>query len=178
MSAADPQQQIAFVALGGNVGSPPQIMARFRDALNLLRDVPGVTVLGKSSVFRSAAWGKTDQPDFLNAVIKLRTGLSARELLGELKQIEQASGRKPRERWGPREIDLDIVLFGATELREEGLTVPHAGLLQRAFVVVPLLEIEPDARMPDGRAVAIAARETGLQFEDAASLVQKLEEEW
>lgn len=171
---ADHPQQIAFVAFGGNVGSPPQIQARFRDALTLLRDVPGVTVLRKSSIYRTPAWGKTDQPEFLNAIVMLRTSLSARQLLNELKQIERLTGRKPGERWGQREIDLDIVLFGSQLVQEDGLTVPHASLLERAFVVVPLLEIEPEVRMPDGRLVREAAIATGLQFEGEVSGMERV----
>ncbi|MGI8905584.1 MAG: 2-amino-4-hydroxy-6-hydroxymethyldihydropteridine diphosphokinase [Candidatus Sumerlaeaceae bacterium] len=158
-------QQLAYIALGANVGTQPQMLARMRSALELLRDVPEVTVRRKSSVYRTPAWGVTDQPDFLNAAVELRTRLSPKRLLCELKCIEQQLGRVRREKWGPREIDLDVLLFDERAVQEEGLTIPHAGLLQRAFVLIPLLEIAPEATLPDGREVKQAAGAEVLSLE-------------
>jgi 2-amino-4-hydroxy-6-hydroxymethyldihydropteridine diphosphokinase len=149
--------QIVYIALGANVGIEPEKLARLRAAVCLLSDTPGVTVLRTSSVYRTPAWGVTDQPDFLNAVIEVRTTVPPAKLLSDLKCIEQQLGRVKRERWGQREIDLDILLYGEMVLQTEALTIPHPGLLERSFVLIPLLGIAPKAKLPDGRQVAEAA---------------------
>lgn len=137
----------AYVGLGSNLGRPHTQIARASAALEGLRSTRTVAV---SSLYRSAPMGPSDQPDYLNAVAAIETALAPYDLLGALQQIEQGQGRVRAERWGPRTIDLDILLYGDRLIAEPGLRVPHAGLLQRAFVLVPLLEIAPDLVLPAG----------------------------
>lgn len=139
----------AFIGLGGNLGDP---RAAMRAAIGLLGADARTSVENVSSLYRTPPWGKTDQPDFLNAVAELRTTLSPRALLRLCLSAEAALHRVRDERWGPRSIDLDILLYGDLELDEEGLTVPHPRMLERAFVLVPLAEIAPET-MVKGRTV-------------------------
>ena len=99
-------------------------------------------VLKRSSLYRTKPWGKTDQPDFVNAVVLVETPLRPRDLMRALKQLESAMGRVPSERWGPRLIDLDLLTYGDREVDEQGLRVPHPQMRERAFVLVPLAEID------------------------------------
>lgn len=126
-----------YVAIGSNLGDP---VASVRDAIAALGELGSVERM--SSLYHTKAWGKTDQPDFVNAVALLETGLNPRSLLIALKSIEQRLGRVPTERWGPRAIDLDILTFDDLHIEEEGLTIPHASMNERAFVLVPLAEID------------------------------------
>jgi 2-amino-4-hydroxy-6-hydroxymethyldihydropteridine diphosphokinase len=163
--------EVVYIGLGGNVGPLPETLARFRSALQLLADVPGVTLLHRSSVYRTRAWGNLDQPDFLNAAVSLRCEISPQQLLLALKSIEEQLGRIPRERWGQREIDLDILLYGNLRVQEPNLTIPHPHLLERAFVLVPLLEIAPGLELPDHRPLQKAAAETLRQTPDLEAIV-------
>ncbi len=140
----------AFIGLGGNLGDP---RAAMRAALAVLAGDPAVHLARVSSLYRTPPWGRTDQPDFLNAVAELRTTLSPRSLLELCLSAEAALHRVRDERWGPRNIDLDILLYGDLEIDEEGLCVPHPRMLERAFVLVPLGEIAPDLVI-GGRAVS------------------------
>ncbi|WP_274424521.1 2-amino-4-hydroxy-6-hydroxymethyldihydropteridine diphosphokinase [Chelativorans sp. YIM 93263] len=130
----------AFLGLGGNIGDPATTMAI---ALRTLDATDGVSVERVSSLYRTPPWGEVDQPDFLNAVAEVRTGLSARELLDACLSTERALKRERRERWGPRLIDLDILLYGEERIAGDGLEIPHPRMLGRAFVLVPLAEIAP-----------------------------------
>ncbi|MFN5515162.1 MAG: 2-amino-4-hydroxy-6-hydroxymethyldihydropteridine diphosphokinase [Cyanobacteriota bacterium] len=136
--------QSAIVALGGNVGDSRQILTA---ALDTLVQTPGLTLLSRSSWYETAPVGPP-QPDYLNACARLHSVLSPWELLARLQGIEQEFGRRRRERWGPRTLDLDLILFGQTLIAEETLTLPHPRLTERDFVLVPLLEIAPDAVDP------------------------------
>ena len=99
--------------------------------------------------------GPKDQPDYINAVIKVTTGLTPIELLDKLQEIERKQGRiRGNERWGPRSIDLDIILFNNLAMDNDRLTLPHYGMAEREFVMIPLFEIEPDMIMQDGRTIA------------------------
>jgi 2-amino-4-hydroxy-6-hydroxymethyldihydropteridine diphosphokinase len=128
----------AYVGVGSNLGDPE---ANVRDAIAALGELGAVE--RTSSLYRTKAWGKTDQPDFVNAVALLETGLNPRSLLIALKAIEAELGRVPSERWGPRAIDLDILTFDDLQIEEEGLAIPHPSMNERAFVLVPLAEIDP-----------------------------------
>ena len=130
----------AFVGLGSNVGDR---LANLKKALAELRAQAGIEVGRVSSAYDTDPVGPP-QPNFLNAVVELLTTLSPRELLGALKDIEARLGRSPGERWGPRVIDLDLLLYGTGEIHEEGLHVPHPLMRERAFVLVPLAEIAPE----------------------------------
>lgn len=137
-------EAIAFLGLGGNLGDPKASMAA---ALNNLDAHEAIRVIGVSSVYRTPPWGLTDQPDFLNAAAKLATSLPPRDLLDVCLAIERELKRVRTERWGPRGIDLDILLYGAAKIAEEGLSIPHPRMMERAFVLVPLLEIAPDLNL-------------------------------
>lgn len=138
---------IALVGLGGNLGDAA---ATLRHAFKELDALPQTRLLRGSKLYRSRAWGRTDQPDFVNAVAMLQTGLDARELLDALLGIEHDAGRERRadERWGPRTLDLDLLLYGDAMIDEPGLHVPHPHLHERSFALVPLVEIAPDAMIP------------------------------
>ena len=132
----------AFLGLGGNLGDPAAAMAA---ALRALDGHAGVSVAAVSSLYRTPPWGVTDQPDFLNAVAALDTALPARQLLDLGLSIEKGLKRVRAVRWGPRVIDIDILLHGGGAVDEPGLQVPHPRMTERAFVMVPLAEIAPQA---------------------------------
>jgi 2-amino-4-hydroxy-6-hydroxymethyldihydropteridine diphosphokinase len=136
----------AYVGLGANLGDRE---ATIRAAVAAL---PGV--LAVSSLRETEPVGVTDQPRFLNGVAALETELSARDLLDTLLAVERRLGRERRERWGPRTIDLDLLLFGEEAIDEPGLTVPHPRLHERRFALEPLAEIAPDALIPGRGRVA------------------------
>jgi 2-amino-4-hydroxy-6-hydroxymethyldihydropteridine diphosphokinase len=145
----------AFVGLGSNLGDAA---ATLRLALESLDRLPATRLLRASRLYRTPAWGNTEQPDFVNAVALLHTSLDARALLDGLLGIERSFGRVRRERWGPRVLDLDLLLHGDSVIDEPGLHVPHPHLTERAFVLLPLLEIDPDVVVPGhGRAQAALA---------------------
>lgn len=132
----------AYLGLGGNLGDPAAAMA---SALRALDAHDAVSVVAVSSLYRTPPWGRTDQPDFLNAVAAIDTTLSARALLALCLETERALKRVRTERWGPRVIDMDVLFFGRERIEEEGLQVPHPRMKERAFVLAPLAEIAPDA---------------------------------
>lgn len=129
-----------FIALGSNLGDR---VANCRRALDEL-EKEGVEVVSVSPLYETEPWGVADQPRFVNAAAELRTTLEPRELLELLKKIERRLGRARRERWGPREVDLDILFYGSRVVEEKGLTIPHPEAHRRAFVLVPLADIAPD----------------------------------
>ncbi len=135
----------AYIGLGSNLRAPVRQVQR---ALCALRQIQKTVLVDYSSLYRSKPLGGISQPDFINAVAALDTRLKAHELLAELQSIERRQGRE-REgvRWGPRTLDLDLLLYGEEQIRTKALTVPHPGLLQRSFVLFPLLEIAPDLRL-------------------------------
>lgn len=130
-----------FIAIGSNLGDR---RANCEKAIEYLKYSPGVSVKKESSFSETAPWGVKDQPAFINAAVEIETDLAPRELLLLLKDIEGRIGRKTRERWGPREIDLDIIFYGERIIKEEGLTVPHPQAHKRLFVMEPLAELAPD----------------------------------
>jgi len=132
----------AYVGLGSNLNDP---VRQVKTALAALHGIPETRCVRQSSLYRSAPLGPSDQPDYINAVAMLDTRLSARQLLTELQAIERIHGRvRGAERWGPRTLDLDILLYGEMRLESEELTVPHPRLAERSFVLYPLCEIAPD----------------------------------
>lgn len=142
----------AYVGLGANLGERE---ATIRRALDLLAAEPGVEVAAVSTLRETDPVGYADQPRFLNGAAALETTLPARELLGLLLSVERALGRdrSGEARFGPRTIDLDLLLFGDTVIDEPGLTVPHPRLAERTFVLEPLDELDPGLVLPDGRRV-------------------------
>jgi 2-amino-4-hydroxy-6-hydroxymethyldihydropteridine diphosphokinase len=146
---------IAFVGLGSNLGEPQQQLQR---AFAELGKLPDTRLLARSSLYRSAPIGFADQPDFVNAVAKLETALSPQALLQSLLQVEHGHGRERTFRNAPRTLDLDVLLYGDLQLHEHGLTIPHPQMQLRAFVLQPLLEIEPDCVIPGIGSAADMAR--------------------
>ncbi len=140
----------AFLGLGANLGDRARSLAA---AVERLASGRGLRVVRRSRVYESPAWGKTDQPPFLNQVIEVETALSPRALLRRCQEVEQALGRVRAERWGPRTIDVDVLLYGDLVAEAPGLVVPHAEIRRRAFVLAPLAEIAPGLRLPTGEAV-------------------------
>jgi 2-amino-4-hydroxy-6-hydroxymethyldihydropteridine diphosphokinase len=139
---------LAWVGLGGNLGDPA---AALQDALDALDRIFGVELTAVSSVYQSAPVGLSAQPDFLNAVARIDTSLEPGDLLEQLLRIETEQGRvRVGERFGPRLIDLDLLLYNETVLQSEGLTLPHPRMLERRFVLEPLAELEGNMGLPGG----------------------------
>ena len=138
---------IAYIGLGSNVGDKQNHLAR---ALDMIAAIQGVIIKRKSSLYLTKPWGKTDQEDFLNQVVEIETGLNPLDLLHRLQEIEIKLGRRRDQQWGPRTIDLDILLFGPETIDLEELKVPHPYLRERLFVLIPLQELRADLELPDG----------------------------
>lgn len=130
-----------FLSLGGNLGDPAQAMGA---ALRLIDAGSETEVIAVSSLYRTPPWGKLDQPDFLNIAAEVATNLEPRAFLDLCLDAEHRLKRERRERWGPRLIDIDILMFGDRRISEPGLDVPHPRMTERAFVLVPLAEIAGD----------------------------------
>lgn len=137
----------AYIALGSNLGNKVQ---NIMEANAHIAQIEGLQIGRHSSIYITSPWGKTDQDDFLNQVIEIETELEPLDLLHALQAIEIKLGRLRNEKWGPRIIDLDIVLYGDENIHLKELTVPHPYLYERLFVLIPLQEIEPDFIFPDG----------------------------
>ena len=142
------QQPIrAFVGLGGNIGD---VETTLTEALWSIDSLPQTSIRAQSKFYRSPPWGRTDQADFINAVVELQTRLAPRVLLNYLLEVEMRFGRdrSEGEKWGPRELDLDLLTFGEEVIDEPGMHLPHPHLHERAFVLVPLAEIAADLQIP------------------------------
>jgi len=129
---------VAFIGIGANLGDPA---AQCRDAVLRLGSVPEIRLLRSSSLYRTEPVGPRDQAWFINAVAEIRTGLRPRQLFTVLKMIEREMGRTEGPRWGPRVIDLDLLLYGQEVVAEEGLVIPHPEMHRRRFVLEPLCEL-------------------------------------
>jgi len=141
-----------YLALGSNLADP---LHQVHSALHALAAIPDTTLVATSSLYRTPPYGPPDQPDFLNAAVALDTHLDAEALLNHTQRIELEQGRvRKAHRWGPRTLDLDIMLFGEQTLSTPRLTVPHYDMLNRAFMLLPLLEIAPALCLPDGTRLA------------------------
>ena len=138
-----------YLGLGANVGDRE---ANLRAAIARLKAAPGVNFLRQSRVYQTEPMYVDEQPEFLNMVVEVEVDdeMSAREVLGLVKGIEAAIGRKQRERWGPREIDIDVLLFGEERIAEGDFEVPHPRMWERAFVLAPLAELAPEMTGPGG----------------------------
>ncbi len=136
----------AFVGIGSNLDHPTR---QVEVAIQRLRDLPRVRLQSASSMYRSSPLGGIEQPDYVNAVAHVETSLTARDLLTALLDVESSQGRlRDGRRWGPRVIDLDLLVYAQETIREPGLEVPHPGIAQRNFVLLPLREIAPDLDVP------------------------------
>ena len=153
---------IAAVGLGGNLGDAA---ATLQEALRALDELPSTRLLRASRLYRTSAWGNTAQPDFVNAAALLETRLDARALLDGLLGIERHFGRERDSavQWGPRILDLDLLLYGDALIDEPGLRVPHPYLHERAFALLPLAQIGPDLQVPGLGTVAALLRSVDTQ---------------
>ncbi len=145
---------VAFLGFGSNLGDRH---AQLAAALRNLSNDPAVRIVQGSSVYETKPVGKTDQPDFLNMVVQLTTSLSPLALLAACLDVEARLGRERRERWGPRTVDLDVLIYGTEKLNDERLILPHPRMHERSFVMVPLAEIAPDISVNERSAREIAA---------------------
>ncbi len=142
----------AYIGLGSNLDDP---VAQVRRALAALTTLPHSRRVAHSSLYRSRPLGPSDQPDYINAVAAVETELTPEALLAALQGLESTQGRRrDGQRWGPRTLDLDILLFGDTVMASAELVIPHPGLHEREFVLYPLQEIAPGLRLPDGSTLA------------------------
>lgn len=135
----------AYVGLGSNLQGPAR---QIENTFELLDAIPDTRLVLRSSLYRSAPYGGIEQPDFVNGVAALLTQLSAMELLLELQGIESRRGRERGVRWGPRVLDLDLLVYSNQKIDEPSLFVPHPGIPERNFVLLPLLEIAPELNVP------------------------------
>ncbi|MGK0601965.1 2-amino-4-hydroxy-6-hydroxymethyldihydropteridine diphosphokinase [Yokenella regensburgei] len=143
---------LVYIALGSNLASP---LDQVNAAIAALGEIPESRVVALSSFYRTPPLGPQDQPDYLNAAVALETALSPEALLDNTQRIELQQGRvRKAERWGPRTLDLDIMLFGQQVLDTPRLTVPHYDMKNRGFMLWPLFEIAPELTFPDGTALA------------------------
>jgi 2-amino-4-hydroxy-6-hydroxymethyldihydropteridine diphosphokinase len=133
-----------FLLLGSNVGDRPHLL---KQAISLIANQVG-NVVRQSSVYETAPWGKLDQQNFLNQVLEIASALPASDLLTSILSIETALGRTRDQRWGPRTIDIDILLYRNFVIKSDALTIPHPSMHERRFTLVPLVELAPDVIHP------------------------------
>lgn len=134
-----------FIGLGSNLADP---IAQIQSAIAAIDSLDEVTVITQSSLYSSPPMGPKDQPDYINAVIEVETTLFAHQLLDQLQTIELQQGRVRQRHWGERTIDLDLLIYGANQLDDDRLQIPHPGIAVRAFVLYPLAEIAPSLTIP------------------------------
>ena len=147
---------IAYIGLGSNLSKP---IEQVKNAINEIKKIAQSQVRTVSSLYLSKPMGPQDQDDYINAVLALETSLPAIELLNALQAIENKAGRVRKEnRWGARILDLDIILFGNDIINTERLTIPHYGMTEREFVLLPLVEIAPPLKLPDGKSVKLLSQ--------------------
>ena len=143
--------QRAWIGLGANLGQP---LRQLQSAISALALLPHTTLEAVAPLYGSAPIGPADQPDYLNSATRISTTLTPHALLRELQAIEQAHDRVRERHWGPRTLDLDLLLYAHDVISTPELELPHPELTRRAFVVLPLLALDPALRLPDGQPVA------------------------
>ena len=151
----------AFLGIGSNLGDR---LANLQQAVDLLGATKGIRVVACSRVYETAPVGGVEQPDFLNVVIEVETDLPARELLAACMRVEQELGRIRETRWGPRTIDIDLLIYDEEEIDEPDLIVPHPRMHERSFVMMPLLELESNPMLPAGLEAAGATPEGDVRL--------------
>ncbi|MBI2379615.1 MAG: 2-amino-4-hydroxy-6-hydroxymethyldihydropteridine diphosphokinase [Gammaproteobacteria bacterium] len=144
---------LAFIGLGANLAEP---VAQLDAAVAALKALAHSRLAAVSPYYRNPPMGPQDQPDYVNAVAALETGLEPEVLLDALQAIENAQGRVRQRRWGARSLDLDLLLYGSAQIATLRLSVPHPGMLNRAFVLLPLADVAPDLVFPDGTSLSEA----------------------
>lgn len=143
---------ISYIAIGSNQADP---VKQAKQAIAAMKILPKSKLTKASSLYYSAPMGPQDQPNYINAVVQLETQLTALELLDALQQIELSQGRiRTLNHWGPRTLDLDIILYGDQQINSPRLTIPHYGMKVREFVLYPLQEIAADLILPDGTLIS------------------------
>ncbi len=166
MTDIGPRWRPAYIGLGSNLKSPRQQVS---GAIDELCKLPGCVVTGVSSLYRSAPMGPGDQPDYINAVVTMVTQLTSYELLARLQMIEVSHGRERNsEQWVPRTLDLDLLVYSDMQLDDAVLRIPHPGIADRNFVLLPLQELAPSLRVPGKgtvAALAAVATESGARIE-------------
>ena len=152
---------LAYIALGSNLASP---LEQVNAAVQALGAIPQSRIVATSSFYRTPPLGPQDQPDYLNATVVLETALDAEALLDNTQRIELQQGRvRKAERWGPRTLDLDIMLFGNEVINTDRLTVPHYDMKNRGFMLWPLFEVAPDLIFPDGSSLKSVLDDLGAE---------------
>jgi len=142
---------LAYIGLGSNLSEP---IKQIQSAITEIEKIAQSRVVTVSSIYLSKPMGPQDQDDYINAVLALDTSLSAIELLDVLQTIEDKAGRvRKKNRWGARILDLDIILYGNDVIKSDRLVIPHYGMTEREFVLLPLAEIAPDLHLPNGNSV-------------------------
>jgi 2-amino-4-hydroxy-6-hydroxymethyldihydropteridine diphosphokinase len=150
-----PHWRPVYIGIGSNLESPED---QVRQAIAALGDLPDSILVSESGLYYSSPMGPSDQPDFVNAVVALLTQANAREMMSQMQEIERQQGReRDGERWGPRTIDLDLLAYAGQIINEDELIVPHPGIADRNFVLLPWQEIAPHYRVPGLAAVAALA---------------------
>ena len=163
-----------YIGLGSNLAQPRR---QIKAALKALAALPGTTVLANSGYYASKPMGPQDQPDYINAVVLVKTRLAPVVLLDALQAIEQQQGRVRQQHWGARTLDLDILLYGDEQIKLPRLEVPHRGISQRDFVYLPLLKINPAVEIPGlGRLDALLADNNNTDSHYAASYLGSIEQ--
>lgn len=160
----------AYIGIGGNVGD---VFENMKSALNLLNEHSSISVNQISKIYKTPPWGIEDQDWFLNACISVETTLTAQELLKSCLEVEVALKRIREIRWGPRTIDLDVLVFGEENIAQENLQVPHPRMHERAFVLMPMADIAPDLFL-NGKTISQwleAIDATGIQKTDKALIL-------
>lgn len=154
----------AYVGIGSNLDGPAR---QVDTAFDSLAELPDTRLIGRSSLYRSAPFGGIEQPEFVNAAAALLTQLEPVALLEALKSIERSRGREDTDlRWGPRVLDLDLLVFSSVVFDADGLTIPHPGIAERNFVLLPLRELAPDLVIPGlGRVAAISVNDKEPRIE-------------
>lgn len=142
----------AYIAVGSNLADP---VSQAKQAIEALKALPDSEFIKASELYSSTPMGPQNQPDYINAVVAIKTNLTPLQLLDCTQAIELEQGRvRKDERWGPRTLDLDIILYGNEVINSERLTIPHYGMKEREFVLYPLAEIAPSLQLPDGTEVS------------------------
>lgn len=136
---------VSYIGLGSNLGDSRQILTE------AVQELATLGAVSTSKLYQSPPMGPQDQPHYFNAVARLETDLAALALLDQLQQFEQDAGRVRLRRWGERTLDLDLLLYGDEQIQNERLTVPHVGILERDFVVIPLLDLNPNLHIQGHR---------------------------
>ncbi len=158
--------EYVYIGLGANLNDP---LTTVRTAIEKLTTLPKSEFVAQSKIYLSKPMGPADQPDYVNAVVQLKTQLTAHEVYAQTSAIEQEHGRtRNGEHWGPRTLDLDILLYGSQVIDDEQLTVPHYGLKEREFVVYPLLDIDSTLTLPCGAQLQSLAN--NLPFNDMRTI--------